>query len=178
MTARSFLCRFAFLAIAIGFSSERAEACGFTWEYDLKGALESATLWSRPAVLVFTGSDWSPRSIKLDQEVFSNTAFANWFGDSFSPCNADFPQRRPLPDAALAENTALATKFKIKHFPTLICLRPDGSEFARLEYKGETVAQMTEIVKGWREHFADANAMPESARRRRTGLEAAGTGRE
>ena len=156
MPARSFLCRFSVLAAAAALACGRSPACGFTWEYDLKSAIESANLWSRPAVLVFTGSDWSPRSIKLEQEIFSNTAFANWFGDSFSPCNADFPQRRPLPDAALAENTALATKFNIRHFPTLIGLRPDGSEFARLEYKDETVEQMLTIVKGWREHFADA----------------------
>jgi len=109
-------------------------------------------------VLVFTGSDWSPRSIKLDQEVFSNTAFANWFGDAVSPCNADFPQRIPLSDEVVAENTALAMKFNVKHFPTMIALRPDGTEYARFEYNGQTLAEVTTIVKGWQEHFADAPA--------------------
>jgi hypothetical protein len=154
MNSHSLLRRLAILAAAALLGGQ-ALACGFTWEYTLQDALTSAALWNRPVVLVFTGSDWSPRSIKLDQEIFSNTQFANWFGDSFSPCNADFPQRRPLPDATLAENTSLAMKFNVKHFPTLIALRPDGTEFARLEYNGESLAQMTAIVKSWHAHFED-----------------------
>jgi len=158
MKSHSLLNRFAILAAIAALLGGEARACGFAWEYTLQDALTSAVLWNRPVVLVFTGSDWSPRSIKLDKEIFSNTTFANWFGDSFSPCNADFPQRRPLPDATLAENTALAMKFNVKHFPTLIALRPDGTEFARLEYNGESLARMTDIVKSWHDHFEDPPA--------------------
>src|SRR5580692_5957572 len=142
MKSHSLLHRFASLAAAAALLGGVAHASGITWASTLQDALTSAAVSNRPVVLVFTGSDWSPRSIKLDQEIFSNTGFANWFGDSFSPCNADFPQRRPLPDATLAENTALAMKFNVKHFPTLIALRPDGTEFARLEYNGESLPQM------------------------------------
>ena len=59
------------------------------------------------------------------------------------------------PDATLAENTSLAMKFNVKHFPTLVALRPDGTEFARLEYNSETLAQMTTIVKGCLARFED-----------------------
>jgi hypothetical protein len=168
MKSHSLLRRFAIFAAAAALFSGEARACGFTWEFTLQDALTSAALWNRPVVLVFTGSDWSPRSIKLDQEIFSNTEFANWFGDSFSPCNADFPQRRPLPDATLMENTSLAMKFNVKHFPTMVALRPDGTEFARLEYNGETLAQMTAIVKSWHAHFEDprtpATSIPDAVR--------------
>jgi len=165
MISHSLLRRFAILAAAAALLGGQVRACGFTWEYTLQDALTSAALWNRPVVLVFTGSDWSPRSIKLDQEIFSDTKFANWFGDSFSPCNADFPQRRQLPDATLAENTSLAMKFNIKHFPTLIALRPDGTEFARLEYNGESLAQMTTLAKSWLAHFEDPPAPETTAPR-------------
>jgi hypothetical protein len=165
MNSHSLLRRFAILAVAVAalFGGE-ARASGFTWENTFQDALNSATLRERPVVLVFTGSDWSPRSIKLEQEIFSNTEFAAWFGKTFSPCNADFPQRRPLPDATLTENTSLAMKFNVKHFPTLVALRPDGTEFARLEYNAETLAQMTAIVKSWLTRFEDpASAAAASA---------------
>src|ERR1700679_943453 len=120
MKSHSLLRRFAILAAAGALLGGEARPCGFTWEFTLQDALTSATLWNRPVVLVFTGSDWSPRSITLDQDIFSDTECANWFGNSFSPCIADFPLRRALPGPPPAENPALAMKLNVKHFPTLI----------------------------------------------------------
>ena len=126
-----------------------AVSCGLSWAPSITDALAGAKASERLAVVVFTGSDWSPLSFKLDQDVLMNPEFADVFERHFALTNADFPQRTPLAPETLAENTSAATRFGIKEWPTLVALRPDGTEFARIAYAGQSAQEMLGIVQDW-----------------------------
>ncbi|MCW1916385.1 thioredoxin family protein [Luteolibacter sp. GHJ8] len=124
-------------------------ACGIAWSPTIKDALADAAITKRLAVVVFTGSDWSARGLKLDETVFMNAEFADRFMKNFALVNADFPQRKPPAPELLAENTSWATRLGIKSWPTLVALRADGTEFARLEYKEESAPEVLAITESW-----------------------------
>lgn len=160
----------AVLALSLLHVPRSAEACGLSWSPSVKDALNNARLTNRLAVVVFTGSDWSPRSIKLDEEVLMNAEFGDAFMQYFALVNADFPQRPALEPALLAEQTAVATKYDIRAWPTLLALRPDGTEFARLEYTGQPAAEMIRLIGQWQAGH-DAQANPDKAPAKSAGNE-------
>ncbi|RYD22900.1 MAG: hypothetical protein EOP88_06295 [Verrucomicrobiaceae bacterium] len=138
---------------ALLFSPQNASACGLSWSPNPADALRSAEMSQRLAVVVFTGSDWSLKSAQLDQEVLMNVEFSDLFSQAFALANADFPQRQKPAPELLAETTALATKHNITRFPTLLALRPDGTEFGRIEYTGEPVQEMIQRVTEWQQTY-------------------------
>lgn len=82
-----------------------------------------------------------------------NAEFAERFVSHFALANADFPQRQVIAPDVLAENTALAAKHDITEWPTLLALRPDGSEFARFTYAGETASEALSVIESWHTRY-------------------------
>lgn len=142
------------VSVAFFATAGMASGCGLSWSPSVEDALANAQASKRLAVVVFTGSDWSPRSFKLDEEVLMNAEFAERFERYFALTNADFPQRTPPAPQVLASNTAAATKYQIKAWPTLLALRPDGTEFARIEFSNQPVAQLIETIDQWESQYA------------------------
>lgn len=108
-----------------------------------------ATARDQPILLLFTGSDWSLRSVTLDKELLENQTIEKILETSFILMMVDFPQRVKLASEQQRANTALAEKFQVSHFPTLISLRSDGSEIGRLEFHAATVESMAKILHDW-----------------------------
>ena len=140
-------------SVTLLFAPQNAPACGLSWSPNPADALRSAEMSQRLAVVVFTGSDWSLKSAQLDQEVLMNVEFSDLFSQAFALANADFPQRQKPAPELLAETTALATKHNITKFPTLLALRPDGTEFGRIEYTGEPVQEMIQRATEWQQTY-------------------------
>lgn len=135
------------------------DACGLAWSPNPSDALKSAALTGRLAIVVFTGSDWSLKSAQLDQEILMNVEFTDFAVLHFALANADFPQRQQPAADLLAENSALATKHKITRWPTLLALRPDGTEAGRIEFSGQTPAEMIRLLEDWKQkHEAERSA--------------------
>ena len=109
----------------------------------------SAKLTNRLAIVVFTGSDWSKSTAQLDQEVLMNVEFTDFATQHFALSNANFPQRNLPEKELLAENTELAERHKITRWPTLLALRPDGSEYGRIEYAGENPSDLLRSLEKW-----------------------------
>ena len=122
-----------------------SHACGLNWSWTIEDALKDANLGDKLVLLFFTGSDWSPRSIALDKQVLEKGEFSDLAASKFALYLADFPQRTTPSVAFQKANTALAERLGIRHFPTIVALKPDGSEFARHTYSGETATDMA----GW-----------------------------
>lgn len=144
-----FLCVSASLALSF-LSTPGACACGLAWSPNPADALNSASLTGRLAIIVFTGSDWSLQSAKLDQDILMNVEFTDYAVQHFALANADFPQRQQPAEDLLKENSALATKHKIVKWPTLLALRPDGTEAGRIEYSGQTAAELLKQLESWK----------------------------
>lgn len=110
-------------------------AAAADWTVGWKTAADAAAKAKKPILADFTGSDWCGWCIKLKKEVFSTPEFAAWAKDKVVLLEVDFPRKSPLAEAQKRENEALAEKYKIDGFPTILILSPDGKELGRLGYE-------------------------------------------
>lgn len=102
---------------------------------DFEAAKAKAVAEQKPMLLDFTGSDWCGWCIKLDKEVFSQQAFQAYAADSLVLVELDFPRRKAQSDELKAQNEALAQKYNIRGFPTIVVLSPEGELLGRTGYR-------------------------------------------
>ena len=96
------------------------------WITDYDQALAVAKAQNKKVLLNFTGSDWCGWCIKLDKEVFSQKQFLNYAKDNYILVKLDFPRRTQLPANLKRQNDALAKKYKVRGFPTVVVLNSNG----------------------------------------------------
>lgn len=124
-----------------------------SWQTDLSVARHQAMKTSQPVMLLFTGSEWCPYCIQLEQEVLSSPEFAKW-AEKAILVKLDYPRRQERTPEKLAANKPLADLIALKDahkvtgFPTTILLDAQGKELARaVSYKKGTGP------KAWLEQF-------------------------
>ena len=132
----------AFLALTLSPVLRAAEA---TWQTDPAKAIASAKGTNRLVLMDFTGSDWCSWCVKLNKEVFSQPEFQQFAKDNLVLVELDFPRSKPQTDEEKARNEALAKKFGIQGFPTIVVLNADGKQVGQLGY-----------MKGGPQAFIDA----------------------
>ncbi|HEY5705395.1 MAG TPA: thioredoxin fold domain-containing protein [Terrimicrobiaceae bacterium] len=101
------------------------------WQTNYSEALAQAAKENKLVLLDFTGSDWCVWCMKLSKDIFSQPEFKEFAAKNLVLVELDFPSSKPLPDEVKAQNTALATKFGVEGFPTLILADGEGKEVAR-----------------------------------------------
>jgi protein disulfide-isomerase len=118
------------------------------WEEDFEKGLAKAKATGKPALVDFTGSDWCIWCQRLDKEIFSQSEFKDYVKDKYQLVTVDFPQLHPLPQKKAEEHQALADKYHVEGFPTVIVLNGDGKEIGRLGYvEGGPKAFIAELEK-------------------------------
>lgn len=95
------------------------------WLTSFSDAQTAANKEHKLLLLDFTGSDWCPPCIKLEQEVFSKPQFSDYAKTNLVLVKLDFPAGRQ-PASLRAANEALGHKFDVSGFPTVLVLKPDG----------------------------------------------------
>jgi protein disulfide-isomerase len=118
------------------------------WLTNYDQAIAQAQAMHRPILADFTGSDWCVWCMKLEHEVFSQPQFDAWASANVVLLKIDFPRQTPLDEAAQQMNDALAQKYNIQGFPTVVILKPDGSEKARTGYRQGGVAAYLKYLDG------------------------------
>ncbi len=143
------------IAVAFGAtdaSSLVAQGAGLTWETDFEAAKAKAKASGKPMLLDFTGSDWCGWCIRLKKEVFSQPEFAAFASKAFILVELDFPRGKPQSEAIKKQNEALAQKYGVRGFPTILLLSADGKKLAETGYmKGgpaKYVAHLKELLAG------------------------------
>jgi Thioredoxin-like len=134
------------------FSGGLTMACKLPFEPTVELAQAKAEKRQCPVLLLFTGLDWSPRSITLDKRLLEHAVIEGLIERSFVPVLVDFPQRVKLSAELQRINLDLAERHGVAHFPTLIALTHEGREIGRLDYQEETVSSLTAILEGWANH--------------------------
>ena len=136
------------LALFAGASVLTATAGELEWHTDLAKAQAQAKAEKKMVMLDFTGSDWCGWCIKLNKEVFATEEFAAFAKKNLVLVEVDFPRKKEMPADQKKANQALAQKYSIKGYPTLVVLDGEGKELGQLGYeKG---------VKAWLEAFEKA----------------------
>jgi len=109
-------------------------ACEASDDTNYLTAVERAKALNRPLLLAFLGTDWSMTSLKLDREVFDQPAFADDNKYPFLLCKIHFYQNQERLPEVVKQNQDLAEKYGVDQIPTILVLKPDGTELGRLGY--------------------------------------------
>lgn len=118
------------------------------WSTDLPKAVAKAKAEGKLVLVDFTGSDWCGWCKKLKAEVFDTQAFNDYAAKNLVLVEVDFPHKTELPEAQKAANKALAQKYGVKGFPTLVILDGSGQQVGELGYMpGGPAPMITELSK-------------------------------
>lgn len=112
--------------VAFGTTSLHAESPA-TWNE----IVEKATTEEKPILLEFTGSDWCPPCMMMNETVFSTDEFKKFADNEIVFVKLDFPRKKELPAEEQERNQAMAEKFSVEAFPTMIVLDFKGKELDR-----------------------------------------------
>jgi protein disulfide-isomerase len=123
---------FASLIVVSAFATAAFSAEGWLTDHAKAVALSKKT--GRPILANFTGSDWCGWCIKLHKEVFGTKEFKAWASTNVVLLELDFPRQTKQSEAMKKQNTALARKYAIQGFPTVLFLKPDGTILGRSGY--------------------------------------------
>ncbi|MBN2104655.1 thioredoxin family protein [bacterium] len=96
------------------------------WFEDFQAAKVHAEKTGKYILLNFSGSDWCIWCKRLSDEVFIQDGFINYAKDNLVLAVADFPRADKQSKKIKAQNEALLEKFKIRGFPTVLILDPEG----------------------------------------------------
>jgi protein disulfide-isomerase len=131
-----------------GAQAPDAQAKDPVWQQDLKAATAEAKKTHRVLLLDFTGSDWCGWCMKLKAEVFDQQAFKDYAAKNLVLVEVDFPKRKELPAEVKKQNAALAQKYKIQGYPTIILLSATGKVLGETGYQEGGPEKYVEMLKG------------------------------
>jgi thiol-disulfide isomerase/thioredoxin len=118
------------------------------WLTNYDAALKQAAADKKPLLIEFTGSDWCPPCKALTANVFEKPAFEDFAKANVVLVKFDFPRRKEQEEALKTANQAMAKKYQVQGFPTIILVSSSGEEIARkVGYDGETPDRMIEWIK-------------------------------
>ena len=112
----------------------QAGAAELEWLTDLPQAQAKAKTEKRMVLLDFTGSDWCIWCVRLKEEIFSKPEFGEYATKNLVLVEVDFPRKKQVSEQQNKANRALADKYGIKGYPTLIILDGDGKKAGELGY--------------------------------------------
>jgi len=118
------------------------------WLTDYKQAQEEAKTNKKLVLMNFTGSDWCGWCIRLDREVFTKPEFQEYAKNKLVLLEIDFPRMKKLSPDEKSQNEALAQKYRIQGFPTIVVLDGEGRMVGELGYTpGGPSAFIAELEK-------------------------------
>ncbi|MCU0858397.1 MAG: thioredoxin family protein, partial [Pontiellaceae bacterium] len=117
------------------------------WQTDYDAALKQAAAENKYVLIDFSGSDWCGWCIKLDDEVFSQKEFIDYASANLICLLVDFPRGKPQTDEQKKKNEALAKKYNIEGFPTVLILNPQGLVVQRDGYQRGGAANYVDFIK-------------------------------
>ena len=98
-------------------------------------AFRLAKASGKPVLIVFSGSDWCAPCMRFNKNVLSQPAFNDFAKDNLILFNADFPQRRKLPEEVKRSNDSLAEVYNPRgEFPHVVLIMPDLSSIRTIPY--------------------------------------------
>ena len=112
-----------------------AFASGKQWMTDMDAAMKLSAKTGKPILADFSGSDWCGWCIKLDKEVFSKKIFKDFAKENLILVLLDFPSRKPITAKLKKQNGALAKKYRISGYPTVLLLDSKGKVIVKTGYR-------------------------------------------
>lgn len=105
------------------------------WATDFDAAKKTAEEKELPILINFTGSDWCGWCIRLHKEVFATETFKEYAENNLVLFEADFPRRSELDPEIKKQNEALAKRYGIRGFPTILLVDSNGDVLGTTGYR-------------------------------------------
>ncbi|HRE84530.1 MAG TPA: thioredoxin family protein [Opitutaceae bacterium] len=105
------------------------------WTESYEEAISVAKAQNRQVFMYFTGSDWCGWCKRLNAEVLSTAEFAKYAHERLVLLKVDFPRQFKQPAELVAQNLALARRYRIDGYPTVVVLSSEGRRLADLGYE-------------------------------------------
>lgn len=103
-----------------------APASAGEWMTDFPATMQQAKAENKLVLVDFTGSDCCSACILLRRNVLDNADFRVYAADKFVLMEVDLPQRHRLAPELRQQNEALAKRYGVAAFPTILVLNPQG----------------------------------------------------
>lgn len=133
--------KFAYALLATWALSLACSAEDAPWVTDLGKAKDQARAEKKMVVIDFNGSDWCPPCKALRQTVFSSPQFVAYAKTNLVLVDIDFPMHKEQTEELKKANQALAEKFAVEGYPTVVVLSSDGNELKKQTgYSGQSAA--------------------------------------
>ncbi len=107
------------------------------WITDYTQGVEEAKKSNKNMMVLFTGSDWCIWCKRLHSEILVKDEFTNFAKDNLILVELDFPAKNKPSQEVQDQRKALAQKYEIRGYPTLVLLTPEEKEFGRMGYMKE-----------------------------------------
>jgi len=121
--------------IAFGLALAGASVAAPGWLTSYDEAVKQSKKTGKPILADFTGSDWCTFCIRLHKEVFEKPEFKAWAAKNVILLSLDFPQdQKRITPALKKQNDALAKKYKVSAFPTVLFLDANGKKLGEYGY--------------------------------------------
>jgi protein disulfide-isomerase len=118
------------------------------WTEDFEAGLAKAKAEKKTLLVDFTGSDWCAWCVKLDREVFSQSQFKEYASKNLVLVEVDFPQTKAQAPEQKAKNEALAAKYNVMGYPTVLLFNGAGEQIGQMGYmKGGPKAFIAALKK-------------------------------
>ena len=102
----------------------------------LDAAKKQAIKDNKYILVEFSGSDWCSPCMRLNQDVFLQDEWKKWAQKNIITVIIDFPNDKSKQTLGMQkQNQEIATKYKIKGFPTILILNQSGEEIFRTGYR-------------------------------------------
>ena len=112
------------------------------WQTDFSKAQVQAKSEKKMVLMDFNGSDWCPPCKALRKTVLNSQEFKDFAKDNLVLVDVDFPHQKQQTEELKKANKALAEKFSIEGYPTVIVLSPDGKELKKMVgYDGQSAKE-------------------------------------
>jgi thioredoxin-related protein len=130
------------------------------WKTDFAEASAAAKESNRYLLLDFSGSDWCGWCMKLDKEVFSQSVFREYAAANLVCVLLDFPRGHELKKSLKEQNEAMAKKYGVRGFPTVLILSPSGELVRSTGYQEGGAERYVEHLKGIIDPHRQKNGVP------------------
>lgn len=104
------------------------------WSHRWEQAAKESLATGKPVMIDFTGSDWCVFCIKLKTEVFDTPAFRSWSEANVVLLEIDFPRNFDFDPKLQVEYEALAGKYGVRGFPTIVFADHTGQPLGSTGY--------------------------------------------
>lgn len=104
------------------------------WHTNYAAAQAQARAEKKLLLVHFSGSDWCGWCIKLQKDVFQKREFIEYAQSNLVLLSVDFPKRKPMSRGQQESNQALAARFAVEGFPTLVVVSEDGTKLGNFAF--------------------------------------------